>query len=141
MIIKYKIVEVWPNDHLIVVRYYTDKISEQSLASFPDMKPDGTPVRCRTDVSISIPIPEPSADELEKLILRNAPIFALETFEAVSDPSIDTSLSVAASLLGVEISKTKEDYQKLFENPNKDLSLSEEELISLLSNTETSNVG
>lgn len=141
MIIKYKIVEVWPNDHLIVVRYYTDKITEQSLASIPELKQDGTPVRCRTDVSISVPIPEPSAEELEKLILRNAPIFSLETFEAVSDPLIDTSLSVATSLLGVELSKTKEEYEQLFVKESSEISLSEEELISLFGNTQTSNVG
>jgi hypothetical protein len=102
MILKYKVVEVWPNDHLIVVRYYTDKLSEMELMSFPDLKEDGTPVRCRTDVSISVPIPEPTAEELEKLIISNAPIDGLKTLEMIKDPTVDTSLTIASTLLNVE---------------------------------------
>lgn len=102
MILKYKVIEVWPNDHLIVVRYYTDKLSENELASWSELKEDGTPVRCRTDVSISVPIPEPTEQELEKIIIANAPINGLKTLEMIKDPLIDTTMITASSLLNVE---------------------------------------
>ena len=44
--IKYKIVEVNEAEHSLVVRYYTDKITEESLAV--DIL-DGVIRRCRTD--------------------------------------------------------------------------------------------
>ena len=102
MNLKYKVIEVWPDSHTIVVRYYTDKLSEIELTSFPDLKEDGTPVRCRTDVSISVPIPEPTAEQLEKLIISNAPIDGLKTLEMIKDPTVDTSLTIASTLLNVE---------------------------------------
>jgi hypothetical protein len=100
MIIRYKIVEVWPQDHLIVVRFWTDKISEEEIVYSRDE--NGNITRCRSDVSISIPIPEPSEEELKKLILSKVPTDFLKTLEAVKDDTIDTSLSTATTLLNIE---------------------------------------
>ena len=100
MNIHYKIVEVWPNDHLIVARYWTDVISEKFLDSNQGMKDDGSPWRCRSDVSITVPVPAPTGKELEDLIMRNAPSHWLKTLEDVHNPEIDTSMSDIQSLLG-----------------------------------------
>lgn len=101
MNLHYKIVEVWPSDHLIVVRYWTDVLSEEFLASDSNRKEDGTPVRCRSDVSLTLPIPAPTGNDLEKLILTNAPIAWLQTLENVHNPNIDTSLNELQDLVGV----------------------------------------
>jgi len=93
MNLHYKIVEVWPSDHLIVVRYWTDVLSEEFLASDSNRKEDGTPVRCRSDVAITLPIPTPTGKELEELIVRNAPLEWLKTLEKVQAPEVDTSMS------------------------------------------------
>ena len=109
MQIHYKIVEVWPQDHLIVARYWTDLLSEIDLASDPNRKDDGSPHRCRTDVSISLPIPAPQDEELQTLILRNAPIGFLKTLEAVKDPEVDTSMEKIKNLLGVTMTKDESE--------------------------------
>jgi hypothetical protein len=93
MNLHYKIVEVWPNDHLIVVRYWTNNLSEESLAGDSNRKEDGTPVRCRSDVAITLPIPAPTGKDLEELIVRQAPLEWLKTLEKVQAPEIDTSMS------------------------------------------------
>jgi hypothetical protein len=98
MNIHYKIVEVWPSDHLIVARYWTDEITEEFLALDTNRKDDGTPVRCRTDVSINLPIPEPSQEEIDLIVKRNAPIYFLETLTKVKNPDIDTDMKNSLSI-------------------------------------------
>jgi hypothetical protein len=117
MHLKYKIVEVWPNDHTIVVRYYSDTISELELMSAPGLREDGTPIRCRTDVSLSIPVPEPSEEELKKIILFNCPIGFFETQEKIKDPTVNTAMSVSTSLLNVEKTTTIEEINALRTSP------------------------
>lgn len=99
MNLKYKIVEVHPESHSIVVRFYTDAITEQSLAT---QTTDGTIVRCRTDYSIDLPVPPPHGAELAAFITARAPKAWLQTQEAVLDGNIDTSLSSLTNLIGVE---------------------------------------
>lgn len=89
----YKIVEVWPNDHMIVVRYWTDDLSEEFLASDANRKEDGTPVRCRSDVALTLPVPAPTGSLLEELIVGSAPLEWLKTLEKVQSPDIDTSMA------------------------------------------------
>jgi hypothetical protein len=66
MNIKYKIVEVYDADRSFVVRYYTDIVTEEDLASFRDE--DDKILRARSDVSITIYNHEATAEELETLI-------------------------------------------------------------------------
>ena len=133
MNIYYKIVEVWPQDHLIVVRYFTDTITENELASAPGTKPDGTPVRCRTDVSISIPIPEPTEEELKKIILFNCPVEFFKTQEKLKDPEIDTSMSSYQSQLNVVKTTTLEEIDALKIPPESTpQDLTEEEINQLI---------
>lgn len=93
MNLHYKIVEVWPQDHLVVVRYWTDVLSEEFLASNDIRKEDGTPERCRSDVSITLPVPAPEGAELEKFLISFAPLDWLKTLEKVQAPDIDTSMA------------------------------------------------
>ena len=134
MNIHYKIVEVWPDDHLIVVRYWTDIITEQFLASSDQQLEDGSPARCRSDVSLSIPIPTPDAEELDLLIFRNAPVYFLQTLENVQNPDVDTSMSSILALKGKKV--TKEKIEDIIDNtaaasaPPKELT--EEEIEKLI---------
>lgn len=99
MNIKYKIIEVYPENHSIVVRFYTDLISEESLAT---QITGGVVVRGRTDYSIDLPRPLPEGDALAAFISARAPKAWLETQEAILDPAVDTSLTAVMPLLGVE---------------------------------------
>jgi hypothetical protein len=104
MNIHYKIVEVWPSDHLIVARYWTDVITEEYLNSSADdpnnRNPDGSIRRCRSDVSITLPVPTPTGKELEDIIIRNAPSYWLKTLEDVMDPFVDTSMNELLNIRG-----------------------------------------
>jgi hypothetical protein len=117
MLIKYKIVELYEDDRTMVVRYYTDVLSEKDLESVPNPDDPNKPIRCKSDVSLSIPLPEPSAVELEKLILRNAPIAGLEVLEKLKIQPELKPLTAILSMVNVEVSKTKEDILNLVQAP------------------------
>ena len=132
MNIHYKIVEVWPDDHLIVARYWSDIITEEFLAVSDERAEDGTPFRCRTDVSLSVPIPAPSKEEMEKFILHNAPVYFLKTLEDVKNPEVDTSMSHILALKGKQF--TTENAESILiksVNDGKE-ELSEEEIQKLI---------
>ena len=118
MDIKYKIVEVHPKDHLIVVRFYTDTFTEESLVV--QRKDDGSIARCRTDISLSIPIPEPSEEDLHKLILSYCPVSFFETQEKIHNPEIDTSMSSLIAKLN-QVNTISSDDVKDLVNPVKTL--------------------
>jgi hypothetical protein len=111
MDIHYKIIEVNPNEHAIVVRYFTDFLSEEDLATNPEdpnRLPDGSPVRCRTDYNINVPVPAPTGAQLEEFIISNAPVHWLEIVRQVRDPDIDTSLSELQNMIGVHNTRSVE---------------------------------
>ena len=103
---KYKIIEINSDDHSIVVRFYTSKVTEADLAVQVDEK--GNVVRARTDFNIDLPVPPPTGMALERLILRYAPLQWLDKREAIADPMVDTSLAFLLPLLGVEQSASIE---------------------------------
>ena len=111
MNIHYKIIEVWPNDHLFVVRYYTDTLTEEMLISVNDSnrRADGSPMRCRTDVAIDMPIPALEGKALDDLILYNSPISFLRKMESVLDPNIDTAMSGVIGLVDKTVTKSTEE--------------------------------
>jgi len=131
MNIHYKIVEVWPQDHLIVARYWTDNVSEQFLSSNQGLKDDGSPYRCRSDVSITLPVPTPTGAELEKIILNNAPVYWLKTLEEVANPNVDTSMSDIQNLLGQTFVKSEEELMKSINKTDNTL-LSDQEIMDLI---------
>ena len=100
MEIKYKIIQVNPADHAIVVRFYTDTISEEDVAvRNPDtgeiiLDDDGNIEACRTDYSITLwDAPTLTGEALEEVIMGCAPTRWFELLGKVSDASVDTSLS------------------------------------------------
>jgi hypothetical protein len=117
MNIHYKIIELWPNDHLIVARYWTDNITEEMLASDGNRKEDGTPVRCRTDVSFNLSVPPEEGEDLNKLIVKNTPLNWLKLLESVLDPNINTDINHIAPLVGVTKSINEETLIKLTAAP------------------------
>jgi hypothetical protein len=131
MHIKYKIVEVFPEDHLIVVRFYSDDLTEEKLAS---QIIDGNIIRCRTDVAITVPIPEPNQEELDKLIMMNCPISFFEIQEKIKDSKVDTSMSTSFSLLNREKETSIEVIKSLMTTPDseKKSALTADEIQELL---------
>ena len=100
MEIKYKIISVNPADHGIVVRFYSDTISEEDLAiRNPDtgeiiLDDDGNIEACRTDYSITLwDAPTLTGEALEEVIMGCAPTQWLELLGKIADASVDTSLS------------------------------------------------
>lgn len=100
MDIKAKIIEKNPDQHYIVVRFYSDKYPERHPRMIESdreefQRPDGGPERCRTDRTITLPIPAPDAAGLATLIY-NASVPAknlMELWEKIDDPKVDTSLA------------------------------------------------
>lgn len=112
MIIKYKILSIDTNEHSAVVRFYTDSLTEEMLASYKNndgtaiKEEDGSIKNCRTDYHINIwQVPAPTGEELHNLILSHAPVAWFELQEKILNPSIDTSMSSLEALINVE--KTK----------------------------------
>lgn len=105
MNIKFKILEVNPADHSIVVRYYSDTVTEADLAVL--WGPNGNIIRTRTDVNLNIwQVPAPEGDELNEYILKHAPVAFLQLQDQIKNPEIDTSLETIKPLIGVEITNT-----------------------------------
>jgi len=100
MNLKYKIIEVYPEQHSIVVRFYTDIITEEMMAV--DVL-DGVIRRGRTDFNLDLPFPAPTGDALAEFIVSRAPKDWLATQEAVLNPVLDTSLSSIVGLVGQEL--------------------------------------
>lgn len=99
--IKFKIIEINPDEHSIVVRFYTEVLKEEDLAL--QLSDTGQVLRGRTDYSIDLPVPAPIGAELKAFIMSKAPVTWLQKQEAVADANIDTSLSTLSELLGVEM--------------------------------------
>ena len=113
MNIHYKIIEVWPNDHIVVARYWTDIVSQEFLASDSNRNPDGTPVRCKTDTPFTLPVPEPLPEEIDARVANAVPIEFLKLMEQIIDPDIDTSLSKSLTLKDVQKTTTENDIAKI----------------------------
>ena len=106
MDIHYRILGYNPNEHSIEVRYWTDDVDEFDLCSLfndngnPMLTEDGYPVRCRTDVNITIyDTPSPDEKRLKTIIMNNAPINWFRLLDDVRSNSVDTSLSCVCDKL------------------------------------------
>ena len=71
----YRIVESYPEERIYVVRFLSDFLTEEELKSSPHVADDGMPLRCRTDVSIEVPLTmeNPTEDELEEFFWQFCP--------------------------------------------------------------------
>ena len=138
MNIHYKIVEKWSDSHCVVARYWTDIATEELLAADPNRKDDGTPVRCRSDVSLYIPNPLPEGFDLDALLIKNVPYAFLESFENYISPDVDTDmkhidLNVKKTISLEEFNaKQAEQLQVLTPPSILDKPLTEEEIHALL---------
>jgi len=99
MHIKYKIIEVHPEQHSIVVRFYSDTLSEESLdthqAGVSDLG------RCKFDLNITLyKTPAMTGDALHKHISQCAPIYAMALEDDIRNPNVDTSLVGMYDLVG-----------------------------------------
>lgn len=121
MNINYKIIEVYEDNRVMVVRYFTDVVTEQDLDVDPNTTGNGTPKRCKSDVSLSIPLPEPTEEELHKIILRNAPINALKTTEQIRTNPNTAILSVVHTMKNKSFKKTEKEIDDLLRPLNKPL--------------------
>lgn len=78
MFIKYRILKRNESDNTLEIRYFTDVVTEDMLASFFDSEgniirtQDGYPERCRTDVCVNIEIPNPTEEDIHTLAKNNA---------------------------------------------------------------------
>lgn len=100
MNVSFRIVKVDPTEHGILVRYFTDKVTETDLATSFDannnikLHADGYPLSTRTDMFMSIyKFPTPPYEEIKKDIITRAPIEWLNLQEKVKDKTVDTSLT------------------------------------------------
>jgi hypothetical protein len=100
MDIKYKIIETFPEEHQVLVRFYSDQLPESQLVSAYNQ--DGSPRRYRTDYLVTLPVPAPTGVDLEKFIMAYCPVGWFELKAKIADATIDTSLSYLAPSFGQE---------------------------------------
>lgn len=103
MELKYKIVSIDETEHSAVVRFYTDVVTEEMLATERDAQ--GNITRTRTDYHINLPHPLPADDELHDFFLRHAPVQWFHLKEKIADPNVDTSLARLRVKVGSEKSQ------------------------------------
>lgn len=103
MEIKYRILKWEPEELLFWVRYYTDVITEDELATEFDYHADkprtikrdgnGIPTKCRTDYTITVWKEDISEEEVKTLIQQYAPVDWFAMMEKIKNPQVDTSMS------------------------------------------------
>lgn len=106
MSVKFKILSVDANNHSMVVRYFSDLVTEDNLATEFNLDGEivrdsnGSPVRCRTDYNIEIAeYPSPSKDRLIEIISTYAPKSFFDKYVHVANTEVDTSLSAGVSMI------------------------------------------
>ena len=106
--IKYKIVEIDEAGQLMVVRYWTDWLTEEELASDSNRNPDGTPVRCRTDYSINVWDSLRNEKDIHDFIINTMPIDWFKLQYVVKNPNIDHTVNGRLSHIKDLLNKTFE---------------------------------
>lgn len=114
MNINYKIVEVHADSRVMVVRYFTDIITENDLDVSANPKGNITPERCKSDVSLNIPTPEPTEEELHKIILQNAPVSILKNLEMMKTQPNTATLSVVHTMKNKKYTKSEQEIKDMF---------------------------
>ena len=90
--LKYKIIERYDN-YSITVRYWVDPVSEEDVRFSEQNLADGSPARCKTDVSITIPADIETSEDLEKIIINAAPINVLKHELLKKNPDTQKQIS------------------------------------------------
>jgi len=81
--IKFRIVDTVPEDRQIIVRFFSDVLTESELGN-------------RAQYAISLPVPAPEGDELRAFIMSYCPVDWFETMHRVRDPSTPTPMPLLA---------------------------------------------
>ena len=80
MLMKYRIISLDHKENSAIIRFYTDTINEDFLASSFDINNNivrtdaGYPERCRTDVNITFYKTDSTEKEIDELIQSHAPV-------------------------------------------------------------------
>lgn len=107
MKINYRVLSYSNEDHTMTVRYWTDIISEDDIASSFDeynriiYDLNGHPVRTRSDVNITFTNPNPSAVEVMNKISISSPSMWLYNMEQNRLTNTQYSLENVAPFVGV----------------------------------------
>lgn len=98
MKVKYRILHIDKKSHNLIVRYFTDEISEEEMSNLlddngnPVLNEKGYPVRCRTDVVHTIRDHDVSADEIHAYLQKHAPVGFFREYLKLKDPNFKTVL-------------------------------------------------
>jgi len=156
MTVKFRILNKELDQHSVVVRYYTDYLSEDDLAtSFTvDDKgnniiqrgEDGKPLRCQTDYNINIWNVQATqqgsnSNAIVDYIGRSAPFDWFELKYAVMNVQINTDMALVDSLIGVEYQAEKPVVESPVVEEKPELTENEIEALinSMISNLVSSN--
>jgi len=101
MQINYRVLSVDETESSMIVRYWTDELSEKELSVDPEETND-TPTQCRTDYNLTVSDHSKSEEALHEFILSCAPVGWFDVKHKVKDPNVDTSLPEAKKLVGVD---------------------------------------
>lgn len=102
----YRIMLINDSDHSLIVRYWTDVISEMSLCTEfdkegkPVVTDQGFPVRCRSDFNITLyNNKSPNEVALIEIIKAHAPTDWFRLLESIAANDGSVSLGAAVSML------------------------------------------
>lgn len=109
--LKYKVIEKNEDFHTITVRYWTDIVNEEDLRFSQNNLSDGSPNRCKTDVSIMITSEIKTEEDLHNKILQTAPLVLLQ-----NEQSIKNNNKLDTSFIDVNINKIYEKDIKISDN-------------------------
>ncbi len=122
MTVKFRILNKELDQHSVVVRYYTDYLTEEDLATsfivdangskFIERGADGKPLRCQTDYNINIWNVQATqsganSNAVIDYISRSAPFDWFELRKEVLDPNVNTDMPLIDSLIGTEYQAEK----------------------------------
>jgi len=113
MEVNYRIISKDEENHSIVVRYFTDILTEDHLASSFDgagniiYDPRGYPRNCRSDYNYNLyNFNNPTEAQIDAFIKERTPWMWLQTMENLVNPSVNTSLAGVNNLLYTQQSYT-----------------------------------
>lgn len=102
MNVHYRILKVDNLERGIIVRYFTDILTEDMLANSIDdagsiMRTDeGYPIRCRTDWNYTIYDLNATEEDIQQIIRNGAPVDWFRMQEAILDSNINTDITAIA---------------------------------------------
>lgn len=122
---KLKILSYDSENHSIIVRYYSDTLSETILAISNEKRSDGSPVQCMFDYNIELPVKIDSLteDEIKHEIFSRIPRYSLDKKEKEILNTANKSPENIIPMIGLELEYT---------DPKKIDDMSDQEIDELL---------